>query len=429
MANESTSKKAGKLARKRLEAKESQLPSTKDLVKPYMEQYTTRLKELYEAETSPIKSDDQIKTEIKQEVLPDIPRPERISLRDTYTGLVQEQGIQDLEGTLNELKGYEDNTMDVLRERKILEENKVVPVGVIAGRIQEVDRQEMRNLDFIRRQINRVVDELDVRYKLVDTIMNLTKADYEIAVDEYNNLFSQNMSIYNAFRTERAELVRQKERQIDRADRKVERSEDKLFDLQVKSVQEAREEIFRDQDIARSNLQIYSNLVKSGNIEYSALDSKTKAQISKLEAKSGLGVGFLKTLRSDNPDGEIKSITTRSSGGGKYADIIIQDKDGKIRVESRYLGGAGSGDGDGIKGGTATAINLALQDLYDERGRDGFVSPNAYRSKADEWVRAGFKVEDFYSGTRNVVNPDHFQDYNVPQKYISGAGQDDELDY
>ena len=278
-------------------------PTKSGEVPQYLEQYQTLAQEVKAAEDTPFKSDEEIKEEIKKEV--ETPIPEAPKLEEYYKESREEYGIDQTEAEINDLKALERELYATLRQRKTAEEGKTVAMGVMAGRIGEIERQEKENLDFIQRELAYKVDQVNSAYGAIEMMMNIKGTDFQNAMTEYNAIFNQKIQIYEQFREVKKE-------QLD--------------------------EYHRQQEMARANLEIYIGAIKDGNLAYDSLDENTKIAITKLEIQSGLGEGFVSKLKLA-PGEDIKSITTRvDAAGNTYADIIRVDKDGKIYVESKYVG-------------------------------------------------------------------------------------------
>jgi hypothetical protein len=246
-----------------------------------------------------------------------------------YSQLSQQYNVSGLEKAVNDYDAQIALEQQYLLESKRFEKGKPVPMNIIEGRVNEQEVAAMDRIDFWGRQKNRAVNQLNSAYKVIDTMITLTGQDYEMASNAYDRQFNQNLQVYQAF-------TQTKEFQVNTAF--------KLADFEMTQIQ-------NEQNAARANLQIYSNLLTGGNVAYANLPSDTKLAISKLETISGLGVGFLSSIQSDNPGGKIISTTTREdANGNKYADVILQNPDGSFKIVSQSLGSVKQ-----TGGGTAAA--------------------------------------------------------------------------
>ena len=208
-------------------------------------------------------------------------------------------------------------------------------MNVIAGRVGEQERQAMIRIDFWGRQKTRAVNQLNSAYNIINTMVSLTGQDFSNAMSVYNTKFQQNMAIYNAFNEEKRyqdqKIQQQKEFEFE--------SQYKMAGLSLDLYQAEQSAIAREQSSATANLQIYAGLIKDGSLDFANLDENTKLSIQKMEIQSGLGTGFLSKITKDNPNGEIMTTTTRTdAAGNKYADTLIRNPDGSIKVDTTFLG-------------------------------------------------------------------------------------------
>jgi hypothetical protein len=243
-------------------------------------------------------------------------KPKTISLKDEYAKLQETYKTSELETQLTDLQKEQKDIEARRRARKDYEASKPVAMGVISGKQSEIDKQEAELLDANLRQQDYLTNQLKNKYSTIETMMNLTQTDYTNAVSAYDKQFSQNMQVMNYLKGVQ-ETVNTKANQV--------------------------------RDDARANLTLITNAITSGGTTYDALPEATKAQISKYEIMAGLPTGFTKALQNKNPKADILSTTTRqTSDGSKYADALLRDNNGKITVQSVYIGkekisGTGSG--------------------------------------------------------------------------------------
>ena len=241
--------------------------------------------------------------ELKTTLAPAGGQPEPLNRVQKFEELRLSQGVEELETTLNDLKAQEDELNAQFRQQKTAERGKTVPMNVIEGRISEEERTYLEQQDYLGRQKSRVVDELNTKYNVINTYMNFYSLDYQDAVTRYNTEFQQNLSMYSI-------ILDQEKLKVD--------------------------QWYKDQAIATTNLQMYMNAVTAGNLSYGSLSTDQKMMISKLEAQSGMPIGFVGNLQIAPKDkilafsedktqamilgdnGEMKVINTglRESGGG-----------------------------------------------------------------------------------------------------------------
>jgi hypothetical protein len=329
--------------------------------------------------------------EMRQQVMPGEDLPEPPKLVDEFQKMRGEYGLEDLEKSLNDLKAEEREQQAIRRERISGTFEERTRMSAIQGQVSEIERQEMERLDFLGREISYHVDLVNSAYKVIDMSMNYMQMDWQNAKDWWQTKFNANMSMYQQLRGE--------------------------YESDRSFAQQQRE---WEQSVATSNLQIYVDMISNGQVFWEDIDAATKTEISKLEVKSGLGLGFLSKMQID-PEKNIKSITTRDVGGVRYADIVkVDPKTGKVTVESVKVGGVSMGGGGG-GGGTSSSDKEAeaLQedregansDLAKVAGGDGHVSPAAWNRVRSQWLGMGYSQEQFNEFFGHYVNTDHWQDY------------------
>ena len=233
-----------------------------------------------------------------------------------------ERGMEGLEQSLVGLKADENEVFATLRQRKTQERGKRVATGVISGRINKVEQQERENLDFIQRQKARVIDELNMGYSVINQYMGYYELNHQDAVNKYNTDFKQNMSMYGI-------ILDQEKLKVD--------------------------QWYKDQAIATTNLQMYMNAVTSGNMSYDSMSQDQKMMVSKLEAQSGMPIGFISNLQISPKDqimafsedktqmmvidgnGGFKTVPTgltpKATTTGKTTSAALSDIKGGMNVE------------------------------------------------------------------------------------------------
>lgn len=305
-------------------------PQSSGDVNSYLDSFSAQ--KLQEASTVKVRSTGEILQEIKT-ILPDPgTMPEAPKTTEVREKLNDQYGVRDLEQSLNDLKAEEQDILSVQRARKNTELNKPVATDVISGRMSEVDRQEAERIDLNNRLQMRVTDQLKTAYTIIDQYVKDGQTDFENGVKLYETKFNQSLNLINLVRGIQKDELDEQQRVIDNA---------------------------------RANLTVFYNAVSSGNLDFSKLPKDTKLEINKLEIQSGIGLGFISSLNK-KPAEEIKSITTREDGNGKYADMIIVDSTtGKVRVESKYLGASGSGSSGTGSSAFRSAIEKGIGDLKD----------------------------------------------------------------
>lgn len=257
--------------------------------------------------------------------------PELVSTETKLNELRTQYGLESLESDINSLKAEAEEIEAIKRERAQSQEGKRVSMGVIGGRIGEIERQENERLDSINRRINAKVGEYEAKYNVVNMMMSASQTDYANAMDQYSAKFSQRMSLVSAL---------------------------KGYEDDARSEEEA------EKDNARANLQI---AVESfAGQDYESLTSTQKSQLEKMAMQADMPTSLLSGLIKQSVKDNIMSQTQRTGADGyNYMDFVMVDKaTGQLHVESIKLGEA-LGDSP-----TANQLLEAQKDGYSWNGSD-----------------------------------------------------------
>lgn len=229
--------------------------------------------------------------------------PERPDLVGTYNKLRDEQGIAGLETSLTDIRKQKLELKNQLNEF----EHRMSGQGRTQGEVDTAVGVESKKLqeqyDRLTTEESSLVDQLNTKNSVIETIINLTGKDYDNAVQDYNTEFSQTLQTINT----------------------------------IKGIQDAdKSDEERRQDNARANLQILANQLSSGDLQFSQLDPVQQAQINKLELQAGLPTGTIARIKDQNPKADIVATTTRTDpSGNAYTDIITRDKaTGEMKVQT-----------------------------------------------------------------------------------------------
>lgn len=226
---------------------------------------------------------------------------------DTLTGLRSQYGVPTLESDLNDLnKQYEDLQAE-LRQRTNYAEGQKVPMGVIAGRVGEVERQQNERLDAVRRQIQTKTDQLNMANTNISNFMKTKQLDYETASAAYEKQMSAATNMLEQFRGMRKDELDAKQ---------------------------------KDADNARANLNVLYNQITEGGLDVKNLSPMEAAKFAQMELKSGYPVGTFLSLNSKYPQEELK--TTKElydANGNLYLQHVMQNRTtGEISLVKQYVG-------------------------------------------------------------------------------------------
>ena len=283
-------------------------PAAKEQVDPYLAEWQAKTAEsMSNTEFDPF-STGEFDT-MKGQLLAGVETPEVFSAEQLAASKSELMGVPGMEEELNSLKD-ELRTQEATRRARVGEtRGEVSRMGAIEGRVGEVERQEAERMDTINRMIAYKQDQLNTAYGAIEFMINLKQIDYDNGMRMSSTQLDANISMYKQLRSDF--------------------ESDRTFEQAL--IQDQR-------DHATATLQIYTNLITSGNLTYNSLDRGTKTELKKLEVESGLGIGFTSNLRM-TPGENIKSITQRDgSDGYTYADILTVQPDGSLKLTSQRLG-------------------------------------------------------------------------------------------
>lgn len=276
-------------------------PTSKEQVTPFLNQLQDNI---FDASSKP-KVKQPTVAEIKEAVTPTTGLPTLLDRGKRFEELRAEYGVAQLEESLTGIKDEIEGEFALLREQRGIEEGKPVALNVIAGRISEEERTAQERIDFLGRQQNRIVDELNTKYNVIGQFMSFYSLDYADAVSRYDQEFTRNLDMYRI-------VLGQGDKALDQWN--------------------------ADRAAASSNLTMFVNAATAGNIDYGSLSAEQKMQISKLEIQAGVPIGFIASVKKD-VDADI--IFTTSNEG--VTQIGFRNADGSIRVESHGTRVPGSG--------------------------------------------------------------------------------------
>lgn len=256
----------------------------------------------YQSEVYGSSSNPEIRDNIINQIEPEGGMPDTVDWSDMYDDWRADLGVTDLENSLNTLNDQLQMEQDITEERTLDAEGKPVAMGVISGRVGEIERQQNTRIRSITRQIDSITNQLNTAYNVINTYMQFERMEYQDAVEKYNTEFNRNLKIY--------ELT--------------------------------SAEMDKQQAMARANLQLYMNAITSGNMSYGSLSSSQKATISKLEAQSGLPIGFMSNIKM-SPKDSILGMSADNTQAWVVGD------DGNLKIISTGLPSSKTGSSSGDK--------------------------------------------------------------------------------
>src|ERR1044072_487793 len=126
--------------------------------------------------------------------------PEQPNLVDTYNKLRGDQGIAGLETSLTDIRKQKLELKNQLNEF----ENRTSGQGRTQGEVDTAIGVESKKLqeqyDRLTTEESSLVDQLNTKNSVIETIINLTGKDYDNAVQHYNTEFSQTLQTINTIK-------------------------------------------------------------------------------------------------------------------------------------------------------------------------------------------------------------------------------------
>lgn len=239
-------------------------------------------------------------------------RPTSPEYEKSLLGLRGQYNVDAQEADLNAMRAEIEQVQANLRSRRQANLDQPVAMGVIAGRIGEIERQEMERLDYLARQENTLVNQLNTSAKAIDQIMKTKQMDYESAKEDYNQKFSQAMQMIDLFRAVKKDVKAEEQAKVS--------AQMAMEKARVEQIEKAR-------DNARANLTLMYNNITEGGLNTAGIDRQQAIEIARLESQAGLPVGTFMDLRNKNPNAELKTQIERyDADGTKYFDMIMVDR-------------------------------------------------------------------------------------------------------
>jgi hypothetical protein len=215
--------------------------------------------------------------------------PEPVSLVDTYNKLSKDYNIENLSSHLNSLDQnlaqYDTNYQAGLVQNK----NALAPMELIQGKNRELYDQYQLGRQTLLNERNAIAAQVTAAQQTVSTMVSLTGQDYTNAKAAYDTQFSQNLQVQEYYDTK-----------ADRAS-----------------------------SAARANLSTITSAITASGKQWNQLDPSMKANISSLEAASGLPQGTIQNFVAVKPKAELlASVNGVDKSGNDIVTLIYKDANG-----------------------------------------------------------------------------------------------------
>lgn len=233
-------------------------------------------------------------------------------------------------------------------------QNELEAEGIEVKSMREIQRGQSKiELEYNtrRRELEnkqtRLANQLNMKYGVLNTMVTLTGQDMDSARAEYNNRFSQIVSLTQL-----------------------------LTGVQAS----AKSDLEKSKDNARANLQIVQNLLTSGSLTYAQLPESARTDIRNMEISAGLPQGFLSFVTQTVKD-PIQHFTEYTAADGtKKVSLITRGKDGQLTTTTVSLGAVKDTGTDKppTEAGYAETVQKVVKGLEATKGGDGKYDPDKY---------------------------------------------------
>lgn len=311
-----------------------------------------------------------------------IQAPTAPNYQQSLQDLRKEYSVGTLESDVNSLTAQLADLEAQKRQRVQANIDQPVAMGVIAGRVSEIERQENERIDAINRQVNAKVQQINTANSTIEMMMNAKNLDYGIAKDQYETQMATAVNMMKSF-----ENIRGQELDYMQAENK------------------------RIQDTARANLTTYYNAITEGSMDTSKMTMQEALQVRNMELQAGMPAGTFLNLRNTKPTSEVKTQVARvEANGDKYFDIIMQDRfTGAVTIDTVYAGVD-----------KEAALNMAVdQSTIDKNKADALMAPleREYKqsqiNKSNMETAADYKVEGGGLSVKPTISGTFGQQYGA----------------
>lgn len=239
-------------------------------------------------------------------------------LRTRYNVQQDEMGLQSLD---DEAMAIEND----LIARRNQARSQPVAMGVIAGRVGEIERQQMERLNQVNRDRQYLANSLAQKQSIIGSMLDAYGADYESAVADFDKRYNRSMQAIDMFRSIRKDEV-------------AEQSALASAELAQKKFEE--EKIQQRKDDANAKLNVIYNAIQEGTMNPEVLAKPAMAlQVAQMEIQAGMPIGTFAGLMSKHPEKKLESTKESvNAKGEKILSFIMTDRNGTPTVIQQNLG-------------------------------------------------------------------------------------------
>ena len=253
-------------------------------------------------------------------------------------------------------------------------EQQRAPMGSIRRNLSETQLQYNRKRRDMVAERDSVARELNTKYSILNTMVSLAGQDIDNAQQDYQNKFNRNVQMINLLKGVEQEEKTDQERKTDNA---------------------------------RANVQIMTNLLKEGNIDYANLDASTLLDIKNMEIQAGLPVGFTSFVNKTVDEPVVSFLTPfTNEQGNRIQPVGVKNADGTFSVKNINLGGIADKDTQTESTKTQDYNASMWKQLDSVAGSNGYISVENYKKARSAWGATGLSSADFDKRFASFRNPD-----------------------
>lgn len=240
------------------------------------------------------------------------------ALRSQYGVQQDEQGLQSLD---DEAMAIEND----LVARRNAARSQPVAMGVIAGRVGEIERQQMERLNQVNRDRQYLANSLAQKQSIIGSMMDAYGADYKAAQEAFDSKYNHAMDAINMFRQIKKDETDEKAAMANAA-------------LAQKKFEEEKAQ--KRKDDASAKLKVIYDAIGDGTMDPNLIKNPAMAlQMAQLEIQSGYPIGTFTGMMSKNPDKKIQStVESINEKGEKILSFVMTDRNGTPTVVQKNLG-------------------------------------------------------------------------------------------
>lgn len=227
-------------------------------------------------------------------------------LRGKYNIQQDEQGLQSLD---DEAMAIEND----LVARRNQARSQPVAMGVIAGRVGEIERQQMERLNQVNRDRQYLANSLAQKQSIIGSFMEAYGMDYESAREDFDTRYNRSLQAIDMFRTIRKDEV-------------AEQSAIASAELAQKKYEDEKSQ--QRKDDAKAKLDVIYGAIGDGTMDPALMKAPAMAiQMAQLEIEAGYPIGTFTGMMDKNPDKTYRTtIESVNAKGERIVTAMFTDK-------------------------------------------------------------------------------------------------------